>query len=221
MFYWRNTFLKFATTVVIVYLLGVFISAIDITNPHDAVLGFLGAILFSLPVLHLGTAAKRSIMRISTNIPQDPDDIIKYILLDHDFTADLSKIIEEEGGIYIFLRKVSPKSRPTLHKDDTNDNLIFQEGYKGKYWLENVSSKEAPAIIDKIIGAPSVTAYLEKYKMTGWQIYLGNHIFLFITDYQFQRKYADMLLRAGLNVELARCEMSLEEKIIFWDIDQN
>jgi hypothetical protein len=221
MFYWRNTFLKFTTTVVLVYLLGVFIHAIDITNPRDAVLGFLGAFLFSLPVLHLGTAVKRSIMRLLTNIPQDPDDIIKHILLDHDFTADLSKIIEEEGGIYIFLRKVAPKSRPALHKDDNNENLIFQVGYKGKYWLKNVSSKETPAIIDKIIGTPSVTAYLEKYKMAGSQKYFGNHIFLFITDYQFQSKYADMLLRAGLNVELARREMSLEEKNIFWDIDQN
>lgn len=221
MFYWRNTFLKFTTTVVLVYLLGVFIHAIDITNPHDAVLGFLVAILISLPVLHLGTAAKRSIMRQLTNIPQDPDDIIKHILLDHDFTADLSKIIEEEGGIYIFLGKVTPKSRPALHTDDTNENLIFQVGYKGKYWLENVSSKETPAIIDKIIGTPSVTAYLEKYKMTDWQNYFGNHIFLFITDYQFQKKYAEMLLRAGLNVELARREMSLEEKNIFWGIDQN
>lgn len=221
MIYWRNTFLKFTTTVVLVYLLGVYIHAIDFTNPNDAVLGFIVAILISLPVLHLGTAAKRSTMRLLTNIPQDPDDIIKQILLDHDFTVDLSKIIEEEGGIYIFLRKVAPKSRPALHTDDTNENLIFQIGYKGKYWLDNVSSKETPAIIEKIISTPSMTAYLEKYKMTDWQRYIGNHIFLFITDYQFQNKYADMLLRAGLNVDLARREMSLEEKNIFWDIDQN
>ena len=219
MFYWRNTFFKLAATVFLVYLLGSLIGAIDITNPRDAVLGFLGAILFSLPILHLVTAAKRSIMRSLTNIPQDPDDIIKHILLDHNFIADLSKIIEEEGGIYAFLRKIAPKSSPALHTDDTNDNLVFQVGYKGKYWLENVSSKETPAIIDKIISAPSVTAYLEKYKMANLQKYLGNHIFLFITDYQFQRKYADMLLRAGLNVELARREMSLEEKNIFWGID--
>jgi len=221
MIYWRNTLLKFGTIIVIVYLIGVFIHAVDISNPHDAIIGFIYAFLFSLPLLHLGTAAKRSIMKLLTNIPQDPDDIIKHILLDHDFAADLSKIIEGEGGIYVFLKKVTPKSNPNLHKDDTHDNLIFQVGYKGKYWLENVSSKETPAIIDKIIGLPSVTAYLEKYKMSDWQKYFGNHVFLFITDYQFQRKYADMLLKAGLNAELARREMPLEEKNIFWDIDQN
>jgi hypothetical protein len=221
MMYWRNTFLKFIIIVILVFLLGVFVGAINVTNLRDTVLGFLGTILFSLLVLHVGTAAKRSIMRLLTNIPQDPNDIIKYILLDHHFIADLSKIIEEEGGIYIFLKKVTPKSRPALHTDDTNDNLIFQVGYKGKYWLENVSSKETPTIIDKIIAAPSVTAYLEKYKMSEWRSYLGNHIFLFITDSQFQRKYADMLLRAGLNVELARREMTLEEKNIFWDVNQN
>jgi hypothetical protein len=221
MIYWRNTFLKFTTIVILVFLLGVFIHAIDITNPRDAVLGFLGAFLFSLPLLHLGSAAKRSVMRLLTNIPQDPNDIIKHILLDHDFTADLSKIIEEEGGIYIFLKKVTPKSRPALHMSDDHESLIFQVGYKGKYWLENVSSKETPAIIDKIISARSVTSYLEKYKMADYRQYFGNHIFLFITDSQFQKKYANMLLLAGMNVELARREMSLEEKNIFWGIAQN
>ncbi|MFM7645646.1 MAG: hypothetical protein ACKO41_02930 [Sphingomonadales bacterium] len=204
-----------------VYLFGLSSGIITSSNLRSSAIGFLGSALISLPILYVGIAIKRSLMRVFTKIPQDRDDIIKHIIHDKDFIIDLSKIIEEEGGIYIFLKKTTPKSRPSLHTDDTHDNLIFSGGYKGKYWIQNVSSKETPAIIDKIIAAPSVALFLEKYRMTEWNNYLGNHIFLFITDPTFQSKYATMLSIAGLDQSLARREMTLEEKKIYWDIDES
>lgn len=219
MHYWKNTFIKYL--ICLAFVFGVGLTGSMFNNAHDAVLGFLFSIPIAFLVLHLGTAFKRWIMRLFTRIPQDPDDAIKYIIYEKDFLIDLSKVIEDEGGIYMFLKKVKTKSKPSLHTDDTNDSLIFQGGYKSKYWMENVSSAETPDIIDKIISTNSVDRYLTKYDMRDWKSYFGNHIFLFITQSDFQQQYAKLLSDAGLDTRHARREMTDEEKNIFWDIDTN
>jgi|694.fasta_scaffold00818_7 hypothetical protein len=219
MIHWDKFLLKYMICVLVLFTFLIVNSFFK--NAHDAVLGFLFCLLIGLPIFIFIVYIKRMIMRIFTKIPQDPDDVIKYIIYEKSFLIDLSTIIEEEGGIYLFLKKIKPRSNPALHTNEYHEVLILDIGYKSKYWIENVSNNETSHIIDKIISTGSVKEYLKKYKMDNWDNYIGNHIYLFITKIDFQFQFAKLLSNVGLDEGISRPEMTTEQKNFFWDIDQN
>jgi hypothetical protein len=219
MFHWDKFLLNYMICVLVLFTFALVNSFFK--SAHDALLGFLFCLLLGMPIFIFFVFIKRKIMRIFTNIPQDPDDVIKYIINDKSFLIDLSRVIEEEGGIYLFLKKIKPRSNPALYTNEYHEIVIFDIGYKSKYWIENVSNNETSYIIDKIISSESVNQYLKKYKMHNWNSYIGNHIYLFITKIDFQIQFAKLLSNAGLDTLIARPDMTSEQKDLFWDIDKN
>jgi hypothetical protein len=151
--------------------------------------------------------------------PRNPQELFDFILKDVNFINELSQLIEAEGGIYLFLKKIKPK---TNCYDGQGYNYVWVKGYKDAYFLENYSSPSTPRIIDKIIEFNVCKEYFLKYDMSDYyvdlKLELACNIFIFITDDSFFENYANMLASANLDVSLARREMTYEEKLVYFDL---
>jgi hypothetical protein len=151
--------------------------------------------------------------------PRNPQELFDFILKDVNFIKELSQLIEAEGGIYLFLKKIKPKMNCY---DGQGYNYVWDKGYKDAYFLENYSSSSTPRIIDKIIEFNVCKEYFLKYDMSDYyvdlKLELACNIFIFITDDSFFENYANMLASANLDVSLARREMTYEEKLVYFDL---
>ena len=107
--------------------------------------------------------------------------------------------------------------------DGQGENYIWGKGYKDPYFLENYSSASTPRIIDKIIEFDVCKKYFSKYDMSDYYLDLNAefacNIFILITDDIFFENYANMLASANLDVSLARREMTYEEKLAYFDLE--
>lgn len=151
--------------------------------------------------------------------PRNPQELFDFIIKDPKFIKELSQLIEAEGGIYLFIKKVKPKKN-CFAVDGFN--LVFSNGYKDEFFLQHYSSVATPVIIDKIIEFDICKVYFSKYDMSDFDIdlkhELASNIFILITDDSFFEKYPKMLANANLDVSLARREMIYEEKLEYFDL---
>lgn len=152
--------------------------------------------------------------------PRNPQELFDFILKDVNFIKELSQLIEAEGGIYLFLKKNKPKMNCY---DVQGYNYVWDKGYKDAYFLENYSSPSTPRIIDKIIEFNVCKEYLSKYDMSDYyvdlKLELACNIYILITNDNFFENYAKMLVSANLDVSLARREMTYEEKLAYFDLE--
>jgi hypothetical protein len=152
--------------------------------------------------------------------PRNPQELFDFILKDVNFIKELSQLIEAEGGIYLFLKKIKPKMNCY---NGQGENYVWDKGYKDAYFLENYSSASTPRIIDKIIEFDVCKKYFSKYDMSDYYLDLNAefacNIFILITDDIFFENYANMLASANLDVSLARREMTYEEKLAYFDLE--
>jgi hypothetical protein len=151
--------------------------------------------------------------------PRNPQELFDFILKDANFVKELSQLIEAEGGIYLFIKKVKPKKNCY---DGSGFNYVWDKGYKDEYFLQHYSSVSTPKIIDKIIDFNMCKEYFSKYDMSDFDIdlkhELASNIFILITDDSFFENYPKMLASANLDVRLARREMIYEEKLEYFDL---
>jgi len=151
--------------------------------------------------------------------PRNPQELFDFILKDVNFIKELSQLIEREGGIYLFIKKIKPKMNCY---DGRGVHSVWDKGYKDEYFLQNYSSASTPRIIDKIIEFNVCKEYFSKYDMSDYYLdfkpELACNIFILITDDSFFENYAKMLASANLDLSLARREMTYEEKLEYFDL---
>lgn len=151
--------------------------------------------------------------------PRNPQELFDFIIKDANFIKELSQLIESEGGIYLFIKKVKPKKDCF---DGSGFNYVWDKGYKDEYFIQHYSFPSTPRIIDKIIDFNICKEYFSKYAMLDYNIdlkhELAGNIFILITDDSFFEKYPKMLASANLDVSLARREMTYEEKLEYFDL---
>ena len=151
--------------------------------------------------------------------PRNPQELFDFILKDANFVKELSQLIEVEGGIYLFCKKV--KTKKDCY-DAEGISYVWNYGYKDEYFLQHYSSSTTPGIIDKIIEFNICKEYFSKYDMSDYCLdlkhELASNIFILITDNSFFQNYANMLTGANLDVSLARREMTYEEKLEYFDL---
>ena len=155
----------------------------------------------------------------------EDENSMDFLFKDKEFIKDLTKVIEDEGGIYDFLDKVKPKLYPSTKQrigDYDPDTMWILGGYKGIGFIQNVANKNIPVIIDKILASKSFKKYADKYKYSKREIdSFGNGLYFVLTDPSFKKNYAKMLKDVGEDVSHATREMTDKEKRKFFNLDDD
>ena len=169
---------------------------------------------FTPAAIWIANGLRKTIKKWFTGIGGN-DDIFELMFKDKEFIKELTRIIEEEGGIYDFLDKVKPKIT------DWDASTMWQMGgYKGKLFIQNVANKNIPVIIDKILSSSSFKKYITKYKLEKKDIQsFGDGLYFILTNPDFKRNYSQMLQDVGEDITHATRAMNDREKRKFFNLD--
>lgn len=136
------------------------------------------------------------------------------LLKDKEFVKDLTKIIQDEGGIYEFLDKIVP----LVANGDWDANNFWS--YKSISFAQNVAGKNIPRIIKEILNTPSFKKFAQKEKLSKSDIEgFGNGWYFVLTNPNFRKRYAEMLKNAGEDIDNAYRDMTDKEKRKFFNLD--
>jgi hypothetical protein len=149
---------------------------------------------FTPAAIWIANGLRKTIKKWFTGIGGN-DDIFELMFKDKEFIKELTRIIEEEGGIYDFLDK-------------------------GKLFIQNVANKNIPVIIDKILSSSSFKKYITKYKLEKKDIQsFGDGLYFILTNPDFKRNYSQMLQDVGEDITHATRAMNDREKRKFFNLD--
>lgn len=173
---------------------------------------FIIIVLTAIWVTYSFISSIKSVFIIVTGKAPKPNKFDK-LLLDKGFVCCLRDIVEEEGGIHVFMDKL----RPLIpHEDWDHNNFWSVRSFSFKI----VAGIYARPIIEKIIESDGFKSYMGKEKIGNNEIEsYSNGLWFLMSQYSFKKTYRSMLANAGLETNFADREMTDEEKRRFFNFD--
>lgn len=135
------------------------------------------------------------------------------LLIDKNFVSDLRDIIEEEGGIYLFMDKM----RPLIHHEDWDHDTFWSVR---SFTFKNVAGIHARPIIERLINTSGFNDFLKKEKIKNTEIEaFSNGLWMVLSQRSFRHIYLRILSDVGIDTKYASRDMTDEEKRTYFNID--